>query len=70
MIDFDESDELDRAITFICETSRKMAGERRDYTEVIYATKDNIQIRLLPRPSWETEGFRQFLSWRQFFHRC
>jgi hypothetical protein len=43
-LDFDEVDELVSAIDFIKKTSSELLGTQRDYTEVIYATKDNARI--------------------------
>lgn len=43
-LDFDELDELVAAIDFIKKTSSELFGTQRDYTEVIYATKDNARV--------------------------
>lgn len=43
-LDFDEIDELVSSIDFIKNTSNELMGAQRDYTEVIYATKDNARI--------------------------
>lgn len=43
-LDFDEIDELVSAIDFIKNTSSQLLGTQRDYTEVIYATKDDARI--------------------------
>src|SRR5258708_7784152 len=43
-LDFDEIEEFNNAITFIHEASRRIANEQRDYTEVKYRTKDQIEI--------------------------
>lgn len=43
-LDFDEIDELVSSIDFIKNTSNELIGVHRDYTEVIYATKDNARI--------------------------
>lgn len=43
-LDFDEIDELVSAIDFIKKTSEDLVGSQRDYTEVIYATKDNARL--------------------------
>ena len=43
-LDFDEIDELVNAIDFIKNTSNDLMGTQRDYTEVMYATKDNAKL--------------------------
>lgn len=43
-LDFDESEELSKAITFIHEAAQRIAGEKRDYTESAFGTKDEIAI--------------------------
>jgi hypothetical protein len=67
LIDFDEAEEVDRAITFIGQTSRSMAGEKRDYTEVIYATKDNIQFGFFQDAGGDQKGFIQLNPHGFFF---
>lgn len=43
-VDLDEIDELLNACTFIRSTAAGMANERRDYTEVLYSTRDDFTI--------------------------
>lgn len=43
-LDFDEIDELINALKVIRHTAEEIARTERDYTEVIYATKDNARF--------------------------
>jgi hypothetical protein len=56
LIDFDELDEIERVLRFIESSAAKIAGQKRDYTELIYSTKDNLQF-----------GFYHDVAGRQMF---
>jgi len=43
-LDYDEIAELIGAFDFIHSVANKMVGQRRDYTEVTYQTKDNLKF--------------------------
>ncbi|MCC7451202.1 MAG: hypothetical protein IT324_27575 [Anaerolineae bacterium] len=43
-LDFDEIEEFLKALLYIDNVARKIANQDRDYTELIYSTKDNIQF--------------------------
>src|SRR5215210_1483200 len=43
-IDSDEIDEFLGAVDFIVTSAEQMAHDRRDYTEVIYSSKDDVNI--------------------------
>ena len=42
-LDMEEVDELKRALDYMLEVEEGWKGTRRDYTEVVYATKGNLQ---------------------------
>jgi hypothetical protein len=55
-VDFDELDELLSAFTYIEQVAKKMAGEKRDETEIAYLTKDNIQFGI-HHNKYDQKGF-------------
>ena len=57
-VDLDEIDEFLGAFAFIKTAAAGMAGERRDYTEVSYSTRDNVTV-----------GFYQEVQKQQAFVR-
>jgi hypothetical protein len=59
LLDFDESEELSNAITFIHEASQRIVTEKRDYTEATFNTKDNIQIGFYQTVDQEQQAFVQ-----------
>ncbi len=42
LIDYEELEELDKALQYIQKIAIRFSGEQRDYTEVIYCTKDKV----------------------------
>lgn len=57
-LDYNESDEFIKAFGFIYQTARQMQLTQRDYTEVIYVSKDGI-----------TFGFYQMTGQQQAFFK-
>ena len=43
LLDYDETKGLLKAIKYVKDLSQKWAGQKRQYTEVVYSTKDNFK---------------------------
>jgi hypothetical protein len=43
-LDYDETEEFSNAITFVFEAAQRIACEKRDYTEAVFSTKDDISV--------------------------
>jgi hypothetical protein len=43
-LDFDETEEFAKAISYFYEVSKRISSEQRDYTEATFSTKDGIQV--------------------------
>ncbi len=67
LIDFDETDELDRALTYIIRTAEKLKVEKRDYTELTYCTKDLMRFGFYQETSQDQDGYVQLSNHQAFF---
>ena len=43
-LDFDESEEFGKAVTYFFDVAKRIILEQRDYTEATFSTKDGIQV--------------------------
>ncbi len=72
-LDFDEMEELLRAIKFLYENAIEKEGQRGEYTEYIYSTRDDVQVGFLQEQDGkqtaffdvEPGGSMMFLSFEQ-----
>jgi hypothetical protein len=56
-LDCDEIGELVGALAYIQELANSIAGQDRDYTEVIYSSKDNIRIGFFQKSKVDQQAF-------------
>lgn len=56
-LDFDEIEELIQALHFIAKTAAEIISTERDYTEVVYATKDNATFGFYQDANKQTAFF-------------
>jgi hypothetical protein len=67
LMDYEEVEELDKALQYIGKLAVRLAKEKRDYTEVIYRTKDSVQFGFYQEKNGNQQAFINLNARSHFF---
>jgi hypothetical protein len=67
LMDYEEVEELDKALQYIGKLAVRLSNEKRDYTEVICRTKDSVQFGFYQQKNGSQQAFINLNSRSHFF---